>query len=62
MGAKVDPFVNLCLFMPSIFLLYRFTALSAPIMYAISKLTIILKVILARRQLKKENWVKNLTI
>jgi len=62
MGAKVDPFVNLCLFMPSIFLLYRFTALSAPVMYAISKLTIILKAILARRQLKKENWVKNLTI
>lgn len=62
MGAKVDPFVNIVLFMPSIFLLYRFTALSAPVMYALSKLTSIIKAILAHRQLKKEYWVKNLTI
>ncbi|MEL3906666.1 MAG: MATE family efflux transporter [Treponema sp.] len=62
MGAKVDPFVNLVLFMPSIFLLYRFTALSAPVMYALSKSTTIVKAVLAHRQLKKEYWVKNLTV
>lgn len=61
MGAKVDPFVNLCLFMPGIFLLYRFTSLSSPVMYAIAKLTIVLKAVCAYRLLKKERWVRNLT-
>ena len=61
MGVWVDTTVNMFLFMPCMLLLYYFTDWSSPIMYAIAKLTSIMKAVLAEVQLKKERWVKNLT-
>ncbi len=62
MGAWVDTTVNIFLFMPAMFLLFGFTTWSSPVMYGVSKLTSVLKAFLAYRQLKKERWVKNLTV
>lgn len=61
MGVWVDTTVNMFLFMPCMLLLYYFTDWSSPVMYAIAKLTSIMKAVLAEVQLKKERWVKNLT-
>ncbi|AGT44164.1 MATE family efflux transporter [Treponema pedis] len=62
MGAWVDTTVNMLLFTPLMFILYKFTDLDSPTIYGIAKLTSIIKTVLAGIQLKKERWVKNLTL
>ena len=61
MGAWVDVSVNTALFLPGIFLLAFLTNLGPVTMYAIVKLTDLVKVGIAYWQLKKERWVRNLT-
>ena len=62
MGTVTDISVNLFLFLPGILLVAKFTTWGPVLMYALLKLTDIVKVIIAEWQLKKERWVKNLTI
>lgn len=61
MGAWVDVGVNMTMFLPGIFLLAIFTQLGPIQMYAIVKLTDLVKVGIAHWQLKTERWLKNLT-
>lgn len=61
-SAWVDSFVNMLLFMPAIILLYKYTSWDAPTIYGIAKITSACKTILVGIHLKKELWVKNLTI
>ena len=62
MGAWVDLSINSTLFLPGIFLLAMFTDLGPVEMYAIVKTTDFVKVGIAMWQLKKERWVRNLTL
>jgi len=62
MGMWTDVSVNALLFAPGSVLLSLFTNLAPVPMFAILKLTDIVKVFVARYFLKKERWVKNLTI
>lgn len=62
MGAWVDIGVNTVLFLPSIFILAVFTKLGPVAMYGIVKTSDFLKIAIAQWQLKKERWVKNLTL
>ena len=61
MGAWVDIGVNTFVFLPGIILLAAFTKLGPIEMYAIVKLSDVVKVIIAHWQLKTERWLKNLT-
>jgi len=61
MGVWVDVSVNLLLFLPGIFLLAIFTPLGPIGIYAIVKITDIVKVAIATWQLRTERWIKNLT-
>lgn len=61
MSAWVDTAANILLFMPCMFLLYKFTNWDAPTIYGAAKITSIMKAVCAGIQLKKERWVKNLT-
>jgi putative MATE family efflux protein len=60
MGMWVDGVVNLTMFLPGIFLLAAFTDLGPIAMYAIVKLTDVVKVAIAAWQLRKGRWVRNL--
>ncbi len=62
MGTVTDVSVNLLLFLPGILLVARFTTWGPVLMFAVLKLTDFVKIIVAEWQLKKERWVKNLTI
>jgi len=62
MGMYTDVSVNTLLFAPGSVLLSLFTNFSPVSMFAILKLTDIVKVFIARHLLRKEKWVKNLTI
>lgn len=62
MGAWVDTTVNMLLFMPCMIVLYIFTDWDSPTIYGVAKLTSIMKAVFAGIQLKKERWVKNLTV
>lgn len=62
LGAWVDIGVNSTLFLPGIFLLAAFTRLGPIEMYAIVKLTDVVKVAIAYWQLRKERWLRNLTV
>ncbi len=61
MGAWVDVGVNTTMFLPGIILLAAFTPLGPISMYAIVKVTDIVKVVIATWQLRKERWLVNLT-
>ncbi|MCL2186843.1 MAG: MATE family efflux transporter [Treponema sp.] len=61
MGMYTDVSVNVLLFAPGAVLLSLFTNIAPVPMFAILKLTDIVKVFVARYLLKKEKWVKNLT-
>ncbi len=61
MGAWVDGAVNVVLFLPGIFLLAALTPFGPVTLFAIVKLTDIVKVSIAAWQLRKERWLKNLT-
>ncbi len=62
MGMWVDGVVNLTMFLPAIFLLAAYTNLGPIAMYAIVKITDVIKIAIAAWQLKTGRWVKNLTI
>lgn len=62
LGALVDISVNSLLFLPGMFVLTRYTTLSPVLMFGLIKLTDIIKAAIAHHQLKKERWVKNLTL
>ena len=62
MGAVVDGCVTLTVVIPGIFLLARLTDWGPVLMYGVLKLTDIIKITVAHLWLKKEKWVKNLTI
>jgi len=62
MGMYTDVSVNTILFAPGSVLLSLFTNLAPVPMFAILKLTDIIKVFIARHLLRKEKWVRNLTI
>lgn len=61
MGAWVDIGVNTTLFLPGIFALAIFTKLGPIEMYAIIKLTDLVKIAIAHWQLKSGRWIRNLT-
>ncbi|QQO09778.1 MATE family efflux transporter [Breznakiella homolactica] len=60
LGMWTDVSVNTLLFIPGAFLLAWFTNWGPVAMYAVLKLTDIIKYFIARHLLKKEKWVKNL--
>ncbi|MDR2941484.1 MAG: MATE family efflux transporter [Treponema sp.] len=62
MGMYTDVSVNVLLFAPGSVILSFFTTLAPVPMFAILKLTDIVKIFVARYFLRKEKWVKNLTV
>jgi putative MATE family efflux protein len=62
MGMYTDVSVNFLLFAPGSVLLSFFTALAPVPMFAILKTTDIVKCFIARYFLRREKWVKNLTV
>jgi Na+-driven multidrug efflux pump len=62
MGAVVDGSVTLLVVIPGILLLARLTDWGPVMMYGILKLTDFAKITIAHLWLKKEKWVKNLTV
>ena len=62
MGAVVDGCVTLIVVIPGILMLAQWTDWGPVLMYGVLKLTNIIKIITAHLWLKKEKWVKNLTV
>jgi len=62
LGLYVDFTVSLFLFIPAAWALTMFTTVGPVLIFALSKLTDICKVSIAHWYLKKERWVKNLTV
>ena len=62
MGMYTDVSVNTLLFAPGAVLLSMLTSLAPVPMFAILKLTDIVKLFVARYFLRKEKWVRNLTV
>ncbi|MDR2020703.1 MAG: MATE family efflux transporter [Treponema sp.] len=62
MGMYADVSVNTLLFVPGAFILALCTSLEPVIMFAILKLSDIAKYLVARHFLKKERWIRNLTL
>ncbi len=62
MGAVVDGGVTLLVVIPGILLLAWLTNWGPVLMYGVSKLTDFAKIAVAHLWLKKEKWVKNLTV
>ena len=61
MGMYIDLLVNTVLFVPGAFILSYATAIAPVPMFAILKLTDIIKCIMSYFFLRKERWVRNLT-
>lgn len=62
LGAWVDISVNSIVFLPVMLIFTYYTTLSPVAMFGLAKLSDFLKLLIARHQLKKERWVKNLTV
>jgi len=62
LGMYVDVSVNTLLFAPGSVLLSLFTSIMPVPMFALLKLTDIVKIYIAGRLLRKEKWVRNLTV
>mgnify|MGYP005836089233 FL=1 len=62
LGMYVDVSVNTLLFVPGAILLTLGTSMGPVLMFAIIKITDVVKYLIARWYLKKERWVKNLTL
>jgi len=62
LGAWVDISVNSVVFLPCMIILTYYTVLSPVAMFGLAKLSDVFKLLIADHQLKKERWVKNLTI
>lgn len=61
MGVYVDTFVNFIILLPIMYLLTYYTLIGPVIMFALVKLTDILKFLIASWRLKKGYWIKNLS-
>jgi len=61
MGMYTDVSVNVLLFAPGSVILSLFTSIAPVPMFALLKLSDIVKILVARHFLRKEKWVKNLT-
>ena len=61
-GMYTDLSVNTLLFIPGAIILSLFTSMPPVPMFALVKLTDIIKMFIIRRFLRKERWVKNLTV
>ena len=61
MGMYTDVSVNTLLFAPGAFILSFFTTIAPVPMFAILKLTDVVKYFICRHLLRKEKWVRNLT-
>lgn len=61
MGVWVDVSVNIFLFLPAIFILAILTNLGPIALYALVKITDVVKVGVATWQLRTERWVRNMT-
>lgn len=62
MGAYVDGGFTLILIIPGIFIIARYTNLDPVMMYLMVKLVDIPKIIFAAYWLRKEKWIRNLTV
>lgn len=62
MGTVVDVTVNTLLFLPGVLIIGLYTQLGPVAMFGILKLTDAVKTVIAEWQLRKERWVKNLTV
>ena len=62
LGAWVDISVNSVVFLPCMIIFTYYTALSPVAMFGLAKISDVFKLLIADHQLKKERWVKNLTI
>ena len=62
MGAVVDGGVTLLVVIPGILLLANLTSWGPVLMYGVLKLTDFVKIVTAHLWLKKEKWLKNLTV
>lgn len=62
LGATVDLVVNTFMVIPGMFLLTKFTALGPVALYGVIKLTDVAKITGCAIGLKKERWVRNLTV
>lgn len=62
MGVIVDVFTNTLLVIPGMFALTYLTPIGPVAMYAIIKISDFVKICIAHFWLKKEKWVKNLTV
>jgi putative MATE family efflux protein len=62
MGMYTDLSVNALLFAPGAIILSLFTTIAPVPMFALLKLTDIVKIFIARHLLRKEKWVRNLTV
>ena len=62
MGMYTDVSVNVLLFAPGSVILSLFTTIAPVPMFALLKITDIIKIFVARHFLRREKWVKNLTV
>ncbi|MDR2479640.1 MAG: MATE family efflux transporter, partial [Treponema sp.] len=62
MGMYVDLLVNTFLFVPGAFILSLLTSMQPVPMFGLLKLTDLVKLALARHFLRKERWLRNLTL
>ena len=62
LGAWVDISVNSVAFLPCMVIFTYYTTLSPVAMFGLAKLSDFFKLLIAGYQLKKERWVKNLTV
>ena len=62
MGAIIDFFVNLFIVIPGMFALTFLTAMGPVMMYCVIKTTDAIKITIAVYWIKKERWLKNLTV
>ena len=59
--SRIETLINVFVFLPSAFLLSRFTTLGPVALYAVIKLASLIKPLMTHFELKKGEWVKNLT-
>ena len=62
MGAVTDAGLTICVMLPMVFLLARFTDAGPVVLYCGVKLIDLIKVVVFHLWLKKELWLKNLTV
>ena len=62
MGAIVDSTITIAVMVPLLFILKSFTAIGPVMLYLFVKLLDVVKVVIFQIWLKKERWLKNLTV